>query len=329
MKPFIFLLWLSFILVSCSEEQPINKGSSEIKQHANANSGARISASGEYSFHDWSGQIEILTQFANDGIDRQINHVQHQLPSDFVLIGGGATTSNVLAGALLTESRPDWANNTWVVSSKSHIDSDPHILTVYAVGIKIAGVSAESLRSVMTYKVSDASSSSSSQSKPWAYAQINSPFILIGGGAKVNNPDADWGNMLVYSYPSGQGWFVGSKDHINADPATITAYAIGIQDFIPGFGYIDVNMLQDDRTVSNGTNTLSYNLADNNGYVNASVGALEDYNPAGWGRMLTQMRPWERIPNTNTASAFVESKAHKKICSGTLHIYLKMIRKRP
>ncbi|MGD0343059.1 MAG: hypothetical protein ABSA76_15265, partial [Bacteroidales bacterium] len=165
------------------------------------------------------------------------------VPDGYVLVGGGAhafdnTGSNPItgAGAFLTESRPNGSLTYWKGSSKDHITADQHYLTVYAVGMKIDGVSAVDLRS----QISLDSTVSSSANHPETEATVPQGYLLIGGGA-FDNYGTGYGNMLVKSYPKNSTtWHVCGKDHRRTDPCTITAYAIGLNNIsYTNVGYIE------------------------------------------------------------------------------------------
>jgi vibriolysin len=63
---------------------------------------------------------------------------------------------------------------------------------------------------------------------PSAHVALDSGWILSGGGALDNWTGA--GNLLTASYPNGAAWFASGKDHIEASPAAITAYVIGLKE---------------------------------------------------------------------------------------------------
>ncbi len=70
--------------------------------------------------------------------------------SGFVLIGGGAEIlGEGSPGALLTASFPDVGLTTWTASSKDQNLFFPHQLSAYSVGLKLAGVSPQTLCSFM------------------------------------------------------------------------------------------------------------------------------------------------------------------------------------
>ena len=235
-------------------------------------------------------------------------------------MGGGAYTiyTETNGGGYLTESRPDWNTNTWIASSKDHAVSDLHSIDVYAVGLKIQGVSAATLRSVMTVVKSPLSSQLTS---PTNSASVSSPYVLIGGGAKVTW--SGYGNLLIYSYPTYNSWNVGSKDHIYVNYARIEAWAIGIQNYIPGFGNIDIAGTFGPEG-SNSTNTGNLQTCCYfASYAPACSGALSTYSGAG--RLLTGMRPQYYSWNGGGAS----SKDLQYASAGSLFYYLTSIRKRP
>lgn len=66
-------------------------------------------------------------------------------------------------------------------------------------------------------------------SQPQTRVGVNGPEKITGGGATVN-----WqgpGNMLTATAPDGAaGWAASAKDHLDADPADLVAYAIALND---------------------------------------------------------------------------------------------------
>ncbi len=139
------------------------------------------------------------------------------LPEGYLLTGGGAYVNYHGAGNLLTASFPN-SDSSWEARSKDHDVADPAQITAYAIGIKSnSGVRIE--RGVFT-------ASDFPTEHPTATAQLGPGWILCGGGAFDNWEGA--GNLLTASYPQGSGWVAAGKDHLEASPASITAYAIGL-----------------------------------------------------------------------------------------------------
>lgn len=198
------------------------------------------------------------------------------LPAGYVLVGGGAMAHDKVVsggdpapvngdGAFLTQSRPNGSLTEWIGSSMDHITQDPHYLTVYAIGMKIDGVTSAYLKSQLCLDTTV----SLSANHPSATATIPSNYLLIGGGA-FDNYGTGYGNMLVDSYPaSSTTWYVEGKDHRRPDPCTITAYAIGIKNIsFPNVGYLQISY----------PFQAPYTLAYNNTPNNALSSATSEYN---------------------------------------------------
>ncbi|MEU1309212.1 hypothetical protein ABZ419_10005 [Streptomyces cinnamoneus] len=149
---------------------------------------------------------------------------------DMIAIGGGATAVEGPHGALLTASYPNDDLTGWTVSSKDHLDAQPHELTAHVIGLKIAGMSrAQLLRSVHV-----ARADSGTVPHPEAEAGIPSSaeYALVGGGFRVNWQGA--GNLATASFPSTDfSWKARSKDHVVSSPASIRSYAISLRRDLP------------------------------------------------------------------------------------------------
>lgn len=146
--------------------------------------------------------------------------------SDMVAISGGGRGDETI-GALLTASYPDDNLETWLVSSKDHVDVDSHYLFGFAIGMKIAGMTRDQLRkSIGVFK-----QDSGVAPHPEATASIPNDFVLLGGGFHVFWQGA--GNLATASFPSPReawtAWTARSKDHEISDPSSILTYALGIQ----------------------------------------------------------------------------------------------------
>lgn len=240
-----------------------------------------VPATPEYT--DWSGLIHLQIFYSITGQEHHPTTVA-QVPADFVLVGGGAQTSN--DGGFITESRPDGLLTTWYGSSTDHIESNLHVLTVYAIGMKIDGVTPDYLRS----KIHVVSQTSSTTNHPFISITIESNCLLIGGGAKDNYDPTSWGNMLVSSYPgSSTTWYAGGKDHRKAAVASVTAYAIGIENIsFPNVGYIQVGSYAAQNYVSYGGCSATATIPT--GWALTCCGGNVDYGGTT-GRMITGLYP--------------------------------------
>jgi hypothetical protein len=147
------------------------------------------------------------------------------LPAGFRLLGGGASLSTTGVGNYLTASYPE--GQCWKAEAKDHLVQSIATMDVYAIGIyDPSGV----IPIVTLSSTSQAAAHPAVISPP-----LPPPFIMTGGGAKVSYGGA--GNILIASYPNDgnppNSWVAASKDHEVSDPATVTAYVIGMLPFAP------------------------------------------------------------------------------------------------
>jgi hypothetical protein len=250
-----------------------------IKIHGSARSALYGS---EYT--DWSGYIhfQIFTAISDYG---DICTSQASVGSDWVLVGGGAYTTGTGYGSFLTASYPDAALTTWYAKSKDHIFTDLHYLTVYAIGMKIDGVSPDYLRSNMQLF----SQPSAVMNHPNVSATVTSDYLMIGGGAYDQWEGTGYGNLLTASYPSGSNtWTVAGKDHRRADPCSIIAYAIGIKNIsYPTVGYLQVGNTPNSASASGTAQVIT---TPPTGWATTCSGAFLDYG-IGAGRMIESNYP--------------------------------------
>lgn len=138
-------------------------------------------------------------------------------PSNVKLIGGGALVDPVEPGNLLTGSFPD--GNCWVALSKDHKASSSATIKAFAIGI---------FDPSNEFQVITRQKTSGRTSHPSVVVDVDSGFTLTGGGGRTNFSGA--GSLLVASFPqTATRWEVRAKDHQIANPATVTAFVIGIR----------------------------------------------------------------------------------------------------
>lgn len=141
---------------------------------------------------------------------------------------------------------------------------------------------------------------------------------IIGGGASLPNGT---GHLLCQSNPiSKTTWQAASRAHGYLFPSAVTAYAIGINPNIPGFGTLDVKNFQANAHYINtgGDNVQGY---PESGYVLTSVGGRCTWN--GPGRMLFKLQP-----DVNYGlSGLVGSKDHQYVCAGETFVYICEVKK--
>jgi hypothetical protein len=280
-----------------------------IKTHGSARS-ARYGS--EYT--DWSGLIhfQIFSETSDPG-----NYCEKtaSVGSDWVLVGGGArTTGGNGDGSFLTASYPNTELTTWNAKSQAHIFADIHTLYVYAIGMKIDGVSPDYLRANMQVF----SQPSSVMNHPNISATVTSDYLMIGGGA--NDQCSGYGNMLTASYPSGSNtWTAAGKDHRRADPSIIIAYAIGIKNIsYPNVGYLQVGYTLD---YANGYGYVQKTTNPPTGWATTCCGAFLDYG-SGAGRMIES-----NSPTSTTSYVLCESKDQTYTDNCSNYVYAMRLQK--
>ncbi|GAB2179170.1 VWD domain-containing protein [Dongia sp. agr-C8] len=147
------------------------------------------------------------------------------VPSGYRLLGGGASISTTGVGNYMTASYPD--GQCWKADAKDHLVQSIATMDVYAIGI----YDPNGLIPLVTL-----SSTSQVAAHPAVISPtLPPPFVMTGGGAKVTYSGA--GNILIASYPNDGNppntWVAASKDHDVSDPATVTAYVVGMLTALP------------------------------------------------------------------------------------------------
>jgi MAC/Perforin domain len=160
------------------------------------------------------------------------------LDNNYVLTGGGA---ECVTGCYLTASYPyshsdprntPFPSNTWQVAAKAHFVPVSGPITVYAVGVKWSSsfLSEHGNQPAITTECIGLDSSLASHPE----VSVGSPdqTTLVGGGAYDR-----WqgqGNLLTDLHPEdSSNWHAAGKDHIDASPAVLTVYAIGVKNMVP------------------------------------------------------------------------------------------------
>jgi len=281
-----------------------------------AGAGRVAAASANYD----AGPVHVAIWSCNNWPQASHPVVQCSVDPDYVLVGGGAWASYNGAGALLTASYPFDPSQltTWEGRSKDHGIVDAHVLIVYAIGLRLDGVSRSTLLSNMFVN----RRSSAVESHPYIFAPRFSPGIFdTSVGCFV-----DWhgaGNLLTSCDPDNGAR---SKDHEWADPASITQYRLGISEQIANFG-----TLQNDLFVNGasdiGTGALEARVSRPSGFVPTGVGGYDNANGVFVtpGRLLTRLAPFTE--NLNIAAA--ASKDHLFEDLGSVHVHLFVLRKAP
>lgn len=148
---------------------------------------------------------------------------------------------------------------------------------------------------------------------PAVAVEVGTGYKVIGGGAFANWRGA--GSLLIASYPEApRKWVAAAKDHRYADPASITAWAIGLHDPRDEWEVVCVAHSGEEA----GDAQASVALPE--GYSLTGGGARVDFSGAG--SLLTASYPYD------SASWRAEAKEHSYACPARVTAYALGIRPR-
>jgi vibriolysin len=170
--------------------------------------------------------MEIELHANSSAIDAHPRTQINLFGGEWRLLGGGAVVEpHAGTGNFLTAMYPI-SSTEWDARAKDHINGSPAQITAYGAAARVRGrpIPADA------YQIIEASSPAPAN-HPRAEAFLPADFVLVGGGARVNwESTGGVGNILTTSRPGiGQSWVAAGKDHLQPNPATITAYAIGLR----------------------------------------------------------------------------------------------------
>ena len=200
--------------------------------------------------------------------------------SNYVVVGGGVMTDGQGSGQFVVSSRPTEDDDPrrlqyWFLDMKDHYHPDKSQIRGYAIGLRIQGVSASTLRNLITvYKTNEEQHFDGNLNYPQAEVDIPGGHVLLGGGMGAE----DWGPgqtgmLAMNSEPAfnADGWYAAAKEHGYAYPMEIHAYAIGMPSQIAGVGE-----LKSSRQISQPlmTGRVSSSIVlETNGHAVTSCGA--------------------------------------------------------
>jgi hypothetical protein len=270
------------------------------------------------TFVDGSGNIETKIWWCINSRREPHPVVQCAVDSGYVLVGGGAWVSaDSGRGAFLTASYPfdPGQLTTWEGRSKDHLAPNPHLLVVFAVGMKFSGMSRGELLSAMAVS----QRTSGVASLPNAAADAGERVVL-GVGCIDNWHGA--GNMLTTCSNGGAS----GKDHLQPDPASITHYLISTASTLATFNPLKQFVIETGaktKVVGPGSGVLEASVKLDPGFVPTTFGAVATYN--GTGRLLTRMSPTVAGP----PEFFATSEDHLQSDSGALITIMTTMRVKP
>jgi hypothetical protein len=169
-----------------------------------------------------SAQVQVRVFVNSTGPGSDLDTTVVEVPSDWSIVGGGATTNWVLPqpGQLLTSSYP-LDEHHWVATSKAHSVSFPAMLSAFAIAIHNPGGKLYDVKIFAQRSTSNADISAIS-------ASVDAGYAMTGGGAQTLT--AGVGQLLTASYPASEStWTANSKAHTVSSAGDIVAYAIGVK----------------------------------------------------------------------------------------------------
>jgi hypothetical protein len=164
--------------------------------------------------------------FPQPSASAQHPEVDATVDGRYVMTGGGAEVKYAGPGGLLTASYP-LSPSVWRARSKDHMVAESHVVVAYAIGIRLLNGSPLPLNTISPILNTISSKTSDVAAHPTVTVPIASGYSLSGGGAMANFSGA--GQLLTAMYPLGTSFVAESKDHGISDPASLTAFAIGIR----------------------------------------------------------------------------------------------------
>ena len=262
------------------------------------------------TFTDASGLATVVAFTNQAGSDAdQFDDFAVNVPNDFVAIGGGVEGARIPSGALLTASYPNDQLSGWLGSAKAHMVSSPFRIKVWAIGLKINGMTRDELRNHIHIE----SSTSSIGLTPEVTATRPADYALISGGFSVNYFGGG-GNLGTASFPENSfAWKARSKAHFIANDAEITSYAISIKENLPIGKRVEVLI-----------KSVNSSSAE---HPSASADLPPGYAMTGGGGDVRWQHPgillWRLYPliNTTNQEFTASAKAHAASTLGTINAY--------
>ncbi len=235
---------------------------------------------------DASGKVRVvLFERKAAAASRQFSNFAVDVPSDYVVIGGGVRGAAAPTAQLITASYPNTARSAWLVSSKDHQVAAPTAITGWALGLKIEGMTRAQLLSNLSYRVV----SSTLTAQPSATSVVPAGYVQVGGGFQVVTSGT--GNLAWASYPvstpGGLAWTAAAKEHGSSSQAMIRSYSIGLRTSLP-VGVVSVSNVASAPSDLAAQPTASASV--NSGFALTGCGAMVNWS-GGAGNLLWQVQP--------------------------------------
>jgi hypothetical protein len=177
-------------------------------------------------------------------------------------------------GHFIVSSYPNDQLTEWIAESKEHGHQSRRMLVVFALGMKVEGLTKEQLKSYI--KLTKTTSAMASTAPLSSVTLPSTNDVLLSGGAQLNTTAS--GIFLNGSYPEGNRWIAKGKNLLSTTSSRITSYMISIHKHIPINGVVkQINSSVSQSSISTDPNSWGMNSRIvNHGVLNTGVGAKSE-----------------------------------------------------
>jgi hypothetical protein len=271
------------------------------------------------SYDDSASPVHLQIRACKSNLAAAAHQVDCRVNAEYAVIGGGvlpAANGSNGARPFVTESRPI-DGRTWRASS-GEASSLAHDLTVYAIGLRLDGVSTQKLRAAIGWKTATTTSSTLT-------VTADSGKLLLGGGAvTAPNTGVAGSRVLTGSAWSGSaGWSAQSRSQAGSVPGTTQVTLLQLdKKVIEGFGALEVmNRSGSTSTTSGGTQTTTLSVSP--GWALLTPGAIANTS-SGTPRRITSI-----VPSADGRTVTVTTGDQSGTSAGSTVPYLTQVRKKP
>jgi hypothetical protein len=181
-----------------------------------------------YDPHDWL-DVKVFSNPSPSPRQAPVSSVK--VDTGYAMTGGGAQTSYTGQGSYLTGSYPV-ESDTWVATSKDHLQICDATITAYAIGVKWSLAAITRFPGLQAITSQYVAASSDPNRHPEFHVGAPEGTTMVGGGALVDYGRGE-GNMLYASYPKDANtWRASGKSQEKVSMATLTSYAIGVKNMV-------------------------------------------------------------------------------------------------
>jgi hypothetical protein len=245
-------------------------------------------------FDDSVSPVHVQVKTCRTDVAQTQQTIDCTVDSGYALIGGGAYAvlppgggTGGFGGSVPLKQTQPLDGRTWRAASGHHSVASTHTLSAVAVGLRLDGVNAATLRGMITRLTI---ANPVPQSSPGVTIGNGSEVTMLSGGA-LATLTSGLGHYLTQTRPAGSmAWEAMSTSHTGGGLGTITGTSIRLMTtgIIERFGKLEAaQRTGSTTTVSSGENSVFGNVTP--GWAIAGYGANAT-TTSGPGRMLSRIR---------------------------------------